>query len=150
MGHGNSSFHVPASSLPSSGAGVSRQTQKSVWPRPLTPAPVTPGSCASCVPGAGPSHIILDLPFSSLPVMTRRIGVSAILLSSSGDALDGKRLAVHLDRAVERNLLRDQPLGETARPGVLQQVRDPVRGRVTLDREMRIDAVPAVVDRAFD
>ena len=62
-----------------SAGGLSFQTQKSVWPRPA------PGD-ASCVAGAGPSQTTLDLPRSSLPVTTRRIGCKPYVIVAPWDS----------------------------------------------------------------
>src|SRR5262245_16399651 len=60
-------LRLPSSFLPESGMGVSVQTHKSTWPRPL---PIE----ASWALGAGPSQVTFERPRASLPVTTRRIG----------------------------------------------------------------------------
>ena len=62
-------------------------------------------------------------------------------------ALDGKGRAVHRDRAVEWNLLDDQPFGETAVLRVCNEMGQLVRRCVGVQLEMGVHRLPLVEHR---
>src|SRR5690348_15110524 len=64
--------------------------------------------------------------------------------------LQRRSLTIHVDGAIERNLLLDEAFGKTPRLGILDEVRNFIGRRIRLDGQMRVHAIPAIEYRALE
>src|SRR5688572_11175999 len=77
------------------------------------------------------------------------IRFASSILHPSSFSLVVKRLAVHLDVAVQRHLLGDEALGKAAGLGVADEVGEPVRGLAAVELEIGGHVLPAIEYRAL-